>query len=253
MNKLALVLLPGTLCDESLFAHQVQHLADIAACVVGDLTRFDTLAASADDVLRAAPEQFALAGLSYGGIVALEIMRRAPERVTRLALLNTNPNAASEELKARQQRFVGMAVLGEFREITTDFLKDAMLHPDHRHDVALRRQVLAMAENVGMAGFVNQVRAQLARPDSTPFLRQILCPTLVLTGREDQVCPPLMHEEMAALIPNARLHIIEHCGHLSAIEQPEAVTSALRDWLTESGIWKQNTSFIPKNKPDRRS
>lgn len=253
MNKPTLVLLPGTLCDAALFAHQVEHLADIADCVVGDLTRFDTLAATADDVLRTAPERFALAGLSYGGIVALEIMRRAPQRVTRLALLNTNPKAASAELKARQQRFVGMAVLGEFREITTDFLKDVMLHPDHRRDQELRRKVLAMAENIGMAGFVNQVRAQLARPDSTPFLRHIPCPTLVLTGREDMVCPLALHEEMAQLIPNSRLLIVEHCGHLSTMEQPEIVTAALRQWLTGGGIWEQDTAFLPKNKPDRSS
>ncbi|NWF71043.1 MAG: alpha/beta hydrolase [Chloroflexi bacterium] len=238
MSKPTLLLLPGTLCDATLFAHQTAYLADTALCVVADVARFDTLEATAEDVLRQAPERFALAGLSYGGIVALEIMRRAPQRVTHLALLNTNPRAASEEVKARQQRFVGMAVLGELREITTDFLKDMMLHPDHRRDQALRQRVLAMAENIGLAGFINQVRAQLARPDSTPFLAQIPCPTLVLCGREDQVCPLALHEDMAQRIPNARLVIVEHCGHLSTLEQPEIVTAALRDWLRGVGIWQ---------------
>lgn len=238
MDKPTLVLLPGTLCDASLFAHQVEHLADVANCVVGDVSRSDTLAGTADDVLERAPERFALAGLSYGGIVALEILRRAPECVTHLALLNTNPRAASPETIARQQRFAGMAVLGEFREITIDFLKDVMLHPDHQRDLDLRRTVLAMAEHVGIRGFINQVRAQLARPDSLPYLHAIRCPTLVLTGREDLVCPLPLHEDMARRIPNARLVIVEQCGHLSALEQPEIVTAALRDWLTGQGIWK---------------
>ncbi len=237
-DKPTLILLPGTLCDASLFAHQVTHLADVAEAIVGDVSQSDTLEATANDVLRIAPPRFALAGLSYGGIVALEIMRRAPQRVTRLALLNTNPRAAAPETIARQQRFAGMAVLGEFRAITTDFLKDLMLHPDHQRDQELRQTVLAMAEHIGVQGFINQIRAQLARPDSLPELHRITCPTLVLTGREDQVCPVALHEAMAQRIPDSRLVIIEHCGHLSTLEQPELVTAALRDWLTGAGIWQ---------------
>ena len=238
VDKPALILLPGTLCDASLFVHQVEHLAGISDCIVGDVSQFDTLAAVADDILRMAPQRFALAGLSYGGIVALEMVRRAPGRITHLALLNSNPRAASPETIARQQRFAGMAVLGEFREITTDFLKDTMLHPDHQRDLELRRKVLAMAEHIGAQGFINQVRAQLARPDSLPDLHHILCPTLVLAGREDMVCPVALHEDMAQRIPHARLVIVEHCGHLSTLEQPEIVTAALRDWLTGAGIWQ---------------
>jgi pimeloyl-ACP methyl ester carboxylesterase len=207
MNKPTLILLPGTLCDETLFAHQVTHLAGVADCIVGDVSRSDTLAAAADDVLRVAPPRFALAGLSYGGIVALEIMRRAPQRVTHLALLNTNPRAASPETIARQQRFAGMAVLGEFRAITTDFLTDIMLHPDHQRDLELRRKVLTMAEHIGVQGFINQVRAQLTRPDSLPDLHRITCPTLVLTGREDQVCPVALLETLSHSIKSG------YCQH----------------------------------------
>ena len=124
-----------------------------------------------------------------------------------------------------------MSQLGEFREITTDFLKDAMLHPAHRQDLALRRAVLAIAKSVGRARFVNQVKAQLARPDSRPSLGRIRCPTLVLGGREDEVCTVAMHEEIAAAIPGAELLILDLCGHLSTLEQPERVSEALRRWL----------------------
>lgn len=237
MSGLPLVLLPGTLCSAALFAHQVEHLADIAAPRVIDVHLQDTLPAVARYVLEQVDGQFAAVGLSYGGIVAFELWRQAPERIVKLALLNTNPRAASAEMRQRQQRFVGMAHGGEFRSITTDFLKDAMLHPDHRQNRALRDLVLRMAEQIGVQGFVNTVKAQLARPDSLPDLPRITCPTLVLSGCEDTVVPAAVHIEMVNALPNARLVMVERCGHLSALEQPEIVTAALRDWLTGSGGW----------------
>ena len=231
MERIPLVLLSGTLCDALLWEYQLTHLADIASMQVGDLTQSDMLSGVARDVLAAAPEKFALAGLSYGGIVAFEIMRQAPERVLKLALLNTTPKAVSLEKKEAQQRFVGMAHTGEFREITTDYLKDAMLDPQHQKDMVLRAKILQMAENIGIEGFINQIKAQLQRPDSTPDLEQIACPTLLLTGRMDQLCTVALHEEMAAKIPFSRLVIVENCGHLSTMEQPEIVTQAMHEWL----------------------
>jgi pimeloyl-ACP methyl ester carboxylesterase len=108
-----------------------------------------------------------------------------------------------------------------------------MLHPNHQTDLALRQTVLQMAESIGVQGFVNTVKAQLARPDSMPDLPHITCPTLVLTGREDLVIPLAVHQQMAALLPNSRLVIVEVCGHLSTLEQPHIVTQALRDWLND--------------------
>jgi pimeloyl-ACP methyl ester carboxylesterase len=235
---LPLLLLPGTLCDATLFAHQLAHLSDIVIPRVVLVHLQDNLGDVARDVLSQVDGEFAVAGLSYGGIVAFELWRQAPERIVRMALLNTNPHAASPQTREKQQRFVGMAHLGAFREITTDFLKDTMLHPDHQQDLALRRAVLHMAENIGVQGFVNTVRAQLARPNALPDLPSITCPTLVLTGREDIVVPLPVHEEMARLLPNSHLVILEQCGHLSTLEQPVLVTQALRDWLTSAGIWE---------------
>jgi pimeloyl-ACP methyl ester carboxylesterase len=226
-----LVLLPGTLCDALLWQPQCAALANETRCVVGDLTRSDTLAGAARDVLAQVEGAFALAGLSYGGIVALEIWRQARQRVQRLALLNTNHRATSDETRARQQALLAMALAGKFREVTTDHLKDRMLAPSHRHHLPLRRTVLQMAENVGLRGYINQIKAQLNRPDSTPDLPRITCPTLLLTGAEDTVCPPELHHEMAGLIPTARLVVLANCGHLSTLEQPDAVTAALREWL----------------------
>ncbi|MEQ8675273.1 MAG: alpha/beta hydrolase [Aggregatilineales bacterium] len=243
MGQLPLLLLPGTLCDATLFGHQVNHLVDVAMPMVIDVHHQDNLHDVAQYILQQVDalgsERFAVAGLSYGGIVAFELWRQAPHRIAKIALLNTNPHEAAPQTKASQQRFVGMAHLGEFRAITTDFLKDVMLHPDHRKDQELRQKVLNMAQTIGVEGFVNEVKAQLARPSAIPDLQTITCPTLILTGREDQVVPVVAHEQMARLIPHSRLVIVEHCGHLSTMEQPEIVTQALRDWLTEEGLWRE--------------
>lgn len=238
MAPLPLLLLPGTLCNEALFAHQVVHLADLVRPQMVAVHLQDNLHDVARYVLQQVEGPFAVVGLSYGGIVALEMWRQAATRIVKMALLNTTPRPASPETRERQQRFVGMAHLGEFRSITTDFLKDAMLHPDHRRDRKLRETVLDMAETIGIQGFVNTVKAQLNRPDSTPDLPRITCPTLVLTGREDNVVPLSVHTEMAQALPNSRLVIVDHCGHLSTIEQPEIVTNVLREWLSDSGGWK---------------
>lgn len=232
MPRPTVVFLPGTLCDERLFAPQIAALSPYADCLVGDVAAADSLKECARHILAAAPARFALCGLSWGGIIALAILRQQPERVQRLALLNCNARPASEATRARQQRFVGMSQLGEFRAITTDFLKDAMLHPQHRQDLQLRRTVLAMAEAVGRQRFFNQVKAQLNRPDARPALGRIRCPTLVIAGREDEVCTVAMHEEIAAAIPDAELLILERCGHLSALEQPALVNEALLRWIT---------------------
>lgn len=231
MTKLPLLLLPGTLCDATLFEHQVQHLTDVAMPQVVDVHLQDNLPDVAQYVLSQVDGKFAVAGLSYGGIVAFELWRQAPERVAKMALLNTNPYPAAPQTIEAQQRFVGMAHLGEFREVTTDFLKDVMLHPVHQKDLALREKVLSMAEKIGIEGFVNEIKAQVARPNAMDDLPKINCSILILTGREDMVVPLSAHEAMDAQLPNSHLVIIEHCGHLSTMEQPKQVTDSLRDWL----------------------
>lgn len=230
MSKETLVLIPGTLCDRSLFTHQVTGLADLADFRVMDSSGEAELGAMADAILAEVAGTFALLGLSYGGIIAFEILRRAPHRVSRLVLLNTNFQPPSEMTRMNQERWVGMAFLGRFEEVTTDILTDLMLHPDHARHPAMRAAVLDMARRVGKTGFLRQVKSQLGRPDSTPDLPNITCPTLLMTGREDKLCPVALHQEMARLIPGATLEIIEHCGHLSTLEQPDAVNQCIRHW-----------------------
>ena len=228
--KEPLVMIPGTLCDGSLFKHQMTGLKDLADCQIGDHSSSDDLKKVAADIIEKIEGDFSILGLSYGGIIAFEIWRQVPKRVKRIILLNTNHREPSETTRATQQRFLGMSMLGEFREITTDFLKDAMLHPEHAKDPEMRKAILGMALNTGRAKFHNQIKAQLYRPDSTPDLVNILCPVLVMTGKQDKVCTPEIHKEIAQLIPNSTLALIEKCGHLSTLEQPDEVNRIIIDW-----------------------
>lgn len=223
-----LVLLPGLLCDRALWQPQIEALSSRAAIMVGDLTQDASMADMAARVLALAPARFALAGLSMGGYVAFEIMRRAPERVERLALLDTSARPDDETAMRRRRALIHLAEIGEFKGVTPKLLPQ-WVHPDHAD--ALAATVGAMTQRVGRDAFIRQQTAIMTRPDSRPGLSRIDCPTLVLCGRQDQATPLDRHVEIAADIPNARLVVIEHCGHLSTLERPGEVNAALIAWL----------------------
>jgi pimeloyl-ACP methyl ester carboxylesterase len=228
----ALVLVPGLLCDERLWRHQAEGLSDLAGGVlVPDVAGPGSVAGMARGVLEAAPERFALAGLSMGGYVALEVMRQAPERVGALALLDTSARADTPEQTEARLELVRLARAGRFDEVWRGLLP-RIVHPDRVDEPGIRSDVRAMARAVGPGGFERQERAIIGRPDSRGDLPNISCPTLVLCGRDDALTPPHLHEELAGEIPGARLVQIDRCGHLSTLERPEAVTNAMRAWLT---------------------
>jgi pimeloyl-ACP methyl ester carboxylesterase len=226
-----ILLLPGLLCDQRLFAPQLPALAAVAETVVPDLTQDDSIGAMAERALAmAGSERFALAGLSMGGYVALEIMRRAPNRVTRLALLDTQARADTKEARSRRLGLMELSEKGEFRGITSR-LMPLLIHADRLGDAALTGIIQAMAESTGKEGFLRQQRAILARPDSRPLLPDIACPTLVLARREDAITPPEVQIEMVLAIPRATLVLLPQCGHFAPLERPEAVTRQLLAWL----------------------
>ena len=230
MAKTPLILLPGLLCDEALWAHQIQDLADIADMTVADLTRDSTIQDMATRVLAETPNKFALAGLSMGGHVAQEIMRQAPDRVERLALLDTSDNADTLEKTKQRKSFIAQLGVGDFKGVTEKLLP-YLIHKDLLGDENLIGIIKASANNIGPDAFVRQQIALMNRPDGTGDLQYIACPTLVLCGRQDVMTPLSKHEEMAAAIPNARLVVIENCGHLSPLEKPEQVNAEMRAWL----------------------
>jgi len=234
MTRTPLVFLPCLMGDAALWRHQLDSLGDLAEMTVADLARDDTIAGMARRVLDAAPARFALAGLSMGGYVAQEIMRRAPERVLRLALLDTAARADLPEQRERRLRTIELAERGRYADVLAEMFP-LLVHPDWLADAALRQAVTQMAERVGPAGFIRQQTAIAGRPDGREDLRRVTCPTVLLYGRQDALTPAKVQEEMAANLPNARLVAIEECGHLSALERPHAVSAVLRYWLQDRG------------------
>lgn len=230
MEKQNLVLVPGLLCDDALWEHQSRYLSETADIKIADVTRSETIFGMAEAVLAMAPEKFALAGLSMGGYVSLEIMRRAPERVTKLALLDTSARSDTEEQNRRRHNFIQLLREGGFDEVISTLLS-LFVHPDRMQDEQLCNNIKEMNRRVGPEIFMRHQAAIMGRPDSRNDLSKIKCPTLILCGRQDALTPLEVHEEMSSTIPKARLAIIEDCGHMTTMERPHAVTALLRDWL----------------------
>ena len=195
-----------------------------------DTTLDDSFAAMVQRALERAPPRFALAGLSMGGYVALEFWRQAPERVNRLALLDTSARADDDAALKRRRSFIQQAEQGRFKGVTPRLLS-AFIHPDRIADRALVEAISEMAEAVGREAFLRQQKAIMARSDSLTNLAGIDVPTMVICGRQDAATPLVLSEEIADRIPGARLCVVEECGHLSAMERPHAVTALMRDWL----------------------
>lgn len=230
-----LMLLPGLNCDAAVWAPQVAALKDQAHCVVPAWGLSDSLTAMAEQVLAEAPtERFSVAGHSMGGRVALEVFRLAPQRVERLALLSTGTHPlaageAGEKEKAGRLALLQIARTQGMRAMGQQWAR-GMVHRD-RLDTPVFEEVLDMLERGSAAQYAAQINALLTRPDAGPLLPRIACPTLVLTGREDAWSGPAQHEAMAAAIPGAQRVIVEHCGHMCTMEQPQALSEALTAWL----------------------
>jgi pimeloyl-ACP methyl ester carboxylesterase len=188
------------------------------------------MAEIAEQILADAPPRFTLAGLSMGGYIALEIVRRAPERIERLALLDSMARADPPDHTDRRRRLIALTRDGRFDDVA-DLLLPLLFH---QQTDALRDLNRLMAQDVGPDAFVRQQTANINRPDSRPDLAGIRCPTLVLVGRHDKVTPAELSEEMAAEIPGARLVVLPDSGHLSTLEHPREVTRALVEWMCGS-------------------
>jgi pimeloyl-ACP methyl ester carboxylesterase len=227
-----LVLVPGLLCTADLYADQVADLAGLARTTVARHSAHPSVAAIAADILATAPPRFALAGLSMGGYVAFEILRQAPDRVDRLALLDTGPRPDTPERTEGRRKLIALGRQYGLAAVQKQLLPN-LIHKARLSDAPLVERVVKMAVDTGMEGFLNQQEALISRPDCRPLLASIRCPTLIVVGAEDILTPPELAHEMHTGIPGSRLVTIPDCGHLSTMERPEAVTGALRAWLTD--------------------
>jgi len=229
-EPLPVVLIPGLLCSARLYAAQIPALWPCGPVTIADHTRDESMTAIARRILAASPPRFALAALSMGGYISFEILRQAPARVAKLALLDSTARADTPEaITARRAQIAQVAAGGLAEVAEAQFMR--LVHPLRRQDANLREINRLMAREVGAEGFVRQQTAIVGRVDSRPMLKDIRCPTLVLVGEADTLTPPDRAAEMADGIPGAHLVEVPECGHLSTLEQPDAVTHALLEWL----------------------
>lgn len=236
-----LMLLPGMMCDARLWGPQLAAFSPRRAVQVAPITGGERMSAIAEQVIAGAPERFALAGLSMGGIVAMEVYRRIPERITRIALLDTNPLAETPAVAAAREPQIVAARASRLDQVMQEEMKPNYLAPgQNRADVL--DLVMDMARNLGPDVFVAQSRALQRRPDQQAVLRRISVPALVLCGEHDVLCPVRRHEFMADLIPHATLTLIPDAGHLPTLEQPAATTAALQAWLDQDHTGGRTTA-----------
>ena len=231
-----MILIPGLMCDAAVWAPQVAALGNLARMRIADHGVRDSLEAMAESVIAHAPPRFAVAGHSMGGRVALEVVRRAPDRVTGLALLDTGyrplpHGAAGERERAERLSLIETARSEGMRAVGRRWLRIPMVHPDRLTDRELIEGILDMIDRRTPQQFEAQVRALLQRPDASGILAHIRCPTLVLCGQEDAWAQLTAHRDMAALIPGSTFASVPACGHMSTMERPQAVNEALRGWL----------------------
>ena len=227
-----LILLPGLLCTRALWSPQIEAFSGAHEVMVPDLGRQDSIAAMAADVLAAAPDRFSLAGLSMGGYVAFEIYRQAPERVERIAFLDTSCRPDSDGQRVRRQDLIELATRGNFKGVSPQ-LMPLFIHPDRAEDTVLTGIITSMAMAIGPESFVRQQMAIMGRADSRPTLAEIKCPALVVVGEHDILTPPELAEEIAGGIEGARLVYIPDAAHLPTLEEPDATNEVLKDWLRQ--------------------
>ena len=228
-TKQSLIMVPGLVCDDTVWAHQCTGLADVAECFVSEISRPITMQAMAAEVLAAAPDKFAIAGFSMGGYVALEVIRQAPLRVTRLALIDSGARADSLEQIVKRKTAIADCEAGRYTTVIENMLS-VLLHPT-RLTEPLADQVRAMAARVGSECFVRRLLALMSRTDARDLLRAAKIPVRIICGREDLLTPLTRSQEIAEYTPGARLSIVEDCGHMPLLERPHAATALLRDWM----------------------
>lgn len=231
MDDMPIVLIPGLNATARVYAEQIPALWQFGPVTVANHRRGSTVTQIAGHILKDAPPRFALGGFSMGGYVALEIMRQAPERVLRLALIDTSARPDAPEQTERRRQLMDIARGGGFARIP-DVQFPNSVHPDHTGDETLKAINRAMALANGMDAYLDQQNAIINRPDSRPDLAAIDCPTLIVVGDGDQITPPPLAHEMADLIAGSRVVVVPKAGHMALIEQPQAVTDALVGWLS---------------------
>ncbi len=228
--RLPVLLLPGTLCDDRAFAPLIARLAGHDVCTILTTGSENTVDLAAR-ILAEAPPRFVLIGFSLGGIVGLEVAAQGPSRVAALALIGSTARPDRPQLAAPRRADVADARERGLATVLLEKFWPRYVAAHALNDAALQRMVLAMAETLGIDAFAQQTELIISRADSCPRLKKLTLPLLALCGAEDALCPPLLHEEIAAVAPNATLSIIPGAGHFVLLEAPRQTTDAILAWL----------------------
>lgn len=232
LSKPSLVLLPGSLSDEQVWAPQARALADMADIHIPHILGPDTLSGMAEAVIAHAPERFALCGFSMGGRVALEVYRRIPERVTRLALVSASIHSIAEGEDQKRKPLLDLAV-AEGMEALAEAWLPRIVHPDLLGNAEFMGPLHAMALRQTPDDYVREVRALLTRDPVDDVARSVTCPVLVIAGDRDPLSTPARNADIQQLIPHARLVTFENCAHFPMLEYPERTSAELRSWLND--------------------
>ncbi|MEK9557991.1 MAG: alpha/beta hydrolase [Alphaproteobacteria bacterium] len=224
------IFIPGLILTRDIFAAQLDGLADTTTAKTADTLGRDSITAMAEAALALADGPVVPVGISMGGYIAMEMARLAPQRLAGIALLNTQHRADPPERRRQREATIEMAQSDRFRGVTRHLMK-SFLSPAALEDETLVARVIAMAEEVGRENFVLQQRAILGRRDQSDTLGALTVPALVLGGGLDTLTPPQASRDMAELIPDAELVIMEEIGHLSTIEAPDKITDILNAYL----------------------
>ena len=225
-----LVMIPGMMCDERIFAPQIEELVSKRSVHVADISKHDNISDLAADVLSHAPPKFCLVGHSMGGIVAMEICAQDPKRIEKLVLIDTNPLAELEEVKLKREPQISDALSGKLVNVIRDEMKPNYLASSENQDIILNI-CLEMALSLGPKVFINQSRALQTRADQQSNIQSINIPVLIMCGSEDKLCTVERHEMMHNMISNSELKIINNAGHIPTLEQPSETTEVLKEWL----------------------
>jgi len=225
-----LVMVPGMMCDERIFSPQIAGLSDQIEVTFADISSFPSVEELASDVLKKAPQTFALLGHSMGGIVAMEMYSQEPERIERLVLMDTNPKAELEEMQLRREPQINAVRDGKLLNVMRDEMKPNYLAESENQDAVLGI-CMDMAMSLGPDVFINQSRALQTRQDQQSTLSSIDIPVLIMCGSEDKLCTLERHELMHNMISNSELKIIYNAGHMPTLEQPNETTEVLKQWL----------------------
>ena len=238
-TSVPLLLLPGLMNDDRVWSKQLTTFSNGRKVVVSRTDGQDNMTLLAQTALATMPiGPFAVAGFSLGGYVALEVFRQAPERVIGIAMVDTGARPDSDQAKAMRQRMIDGVGSGaaDFSSVATAFLP-RVVHPSKVNDKPLTELLISMAKTIGSAGFVRQQQAAMGRADSRELLAVIFCPALIVCGRQDQIAPQELSEEMAECIPGADLVLLDECGHMAPLERPDSVSAAMQSWLTKVDIY----------------